>query len=137
VSSPKTRIIDEMSVTCVPLDGWVGYSLLPEIALLLAPLLSARDGAIDLEVAVRNSAASFGQDKLPDLLTRLLSGTVIVASTSNGSVKYEVTDRATFSLAFSGPRFWSALKVAAFAFEVTYGNFTDVVERIKKAAPTP
>lgn len=133
---PKSKTIDEMSVTCVSLDPWEGYALLPDLASVMAPLLSAKQGEIDLEIALRNAASSLSKERLPEMLVRLLRGTIVVVASETGTVKYEITDRATFSLAFGGPRFWSAIKVAAFAFEVTYGNFSDVIGRFTKAMPT-
>lgn len=131
-----SKTIEGLHITSAPLDAWAGYSLLPEIVRIVAPLVSAKGGEIDLEKALRNAATSLEGDRLPELLTRLLANTVIVAPGPNGSQKFEITNKATFSLAFSGPRFWAAIKVAMFAFEVTYGNFTDVIARFVAAAPT-
>jgi hypothetical protein len=150
MNGPQTKTIDGMSVTCVPLDGWDGYALLPDLASVIAPLLSMvkdsfkggsspslEDMDLDLEKIFEHAGKSLSGDKLPELMVRLLRGTVIVTSGPEGTVKHEVRDRASFGLAFSGPRFWSAFKVAAFAARVTYGDFSSALGQLVDLLPAP
>lgn len=137
MAGPQTKTIDGLAVTCAPLDGWDGWALLPDLAGVLGPLLSARAAnadEVDLEQLLREASKALAGERLPELMVRLMRNTVIVAPGPSGPVKHEVRDRATFSLAFSGERFWLAPKVAAFAFEVTYGNFSAALAQFAAVA---
>lgn len=158
MSGPQSKTIDGLAVTCAALSGWDGYALLPELAAALGPLLAQRaalakvgksperqpdlasilDMDIDLERLFVDAGRALGGGKLPELMVRLLKGAIVVVPGSNGSgqVKYEIVDAATFNAVFSGERFWSAIKVAAFAFRVTFGNFSSALGQLADAAPT-
>lgn len=150
---PETKTIDGLAVTCVPLNGWDGYALLPDLASAMGPLLAQREALgkaaksgdvtsladvdIDLEKVFVDAGRALGGGKLPELMVRLLKGTVIVVPGAGGLKKYEVVDEASFNLVFSGDRFWSAIKVAAFAFRVTFGDFSSALGRIVDVSQTP
>ncbi len=161
MSGQNTKTIDGLAITSVSLEPADAYDLLPELAPVLGALFRLRDsvkapmkaaleaiargeGDIELDVsgetigdALRIAGQALGGGKLTELLVRLLKTTSIATP---GGENYRITDRATFSLAFAG-RMWAAIPIAAFAFEVTYGNFSDVVallpgaKRPKAAAP--
>jgi len=157
----QNRTIDGLSVSCLSLEPADAYDLLPELAPVLGAIVRARDaikvpmkealeavarGEDDAEIdippgmideALRSAGQALGGGKMTELLVRLLKSTII--KTPDG-VTHRISDRGTFSLAFAG-RMWSAIPIAGFAFEVTYGNFSDVVallpgaKRPKAAAP--
>jgi len=129
----QTKIIDGLSVTCSPLEPVNAYNLLPELAPVLGLLQDARGAfarsaegdASGLTSALLAASKLLGGGKIVDLMVALMAQTVIV--TPQG-VKHVVRDRGTFNLTFS-TRTWSAIPVAAFALEVGFGNFIDVVSR--------
>lgn len=153
MNAPQTRTIGGMSVTIAPLNGWDGYALLPELVKVLSPVLPeiksafasmSDEGEVDLDAldlvgierAFRMAADALVGEKLPELMVRLLRNAVIVVPGDQIS-KYTFADsaaKASFGLAFSGERFWSAFTVAAFAFEVTYGNFSAAMQKAKGLA---
>jgi hypothetical protein len=77
------------------------------------------------------AATVLGGGKISDLIIKLMRATVIVGS--KDKITHRITDRASFNLAFAG-RMWSAFPVAAFAFEVTFGNFSAAVARLNARA---
>lgn len=150
---PQTKTIDGLAVTSVSLEAADAYDLLPELAPVLGAVFRLRDsvkapmqaaleaiarGEGDIEIefsgatiadALNLAGQALGSGRLSAILVRLLRNTTIAAP---GGETHRITDRATFSLAFTG-RMWSAVPVAAFAFEVTYGNFSDVVAKLPGA----
>lgn len=156
-SGPQTKTIEGLAITAVSLEPADAYDLLPELAPVLGAVFRLRDsvkapmkaaleaiarGEGDIEIefsgetiadALRIAGQALGGGKLTEVLVRLLRTTTIAAP---GGEKYRITDRATFSLAFAG-RMWAAVPVAAFAFEVTYGNFSDVVALLPGAKRPP
>lgn len=154
---PQTKAIDGLSVTCVSLEPADAYDLLPELAPVLGSLFGARDTMravaefvkasaegreadaasiqLDIEPILRGLGQTLGGGKLTDLLVRLLKSTAV----ADGKTIHRITDRTAFNAAFAG-KLWSAFAVAAFAFEVTYGNFSDVVSLlpgVTRVAATP
>lgn len=129
----KTKTIDGLAVTSMSLEPADACDLLPEIAPIIGTLFSAQKAIAEQGIAdaLKALGQTLGGGKLTDLMVRLLSSTII---TDPNGTKFRITDRATFNLAFGG-RMWSAFAVAAFAFEVTYGNFSDVASRLPGGNP--
>lgn len=128
-TGPQTKTIDGLAVTCMSLEPADAYDLLPELAPVLGISLAAKaalvTGGFDMTELLRAASQSLGGGRITDLMIRLLRATAISAD----GVTHRIVDRASLSLAFAG-RLWSAFAVAGFAFEVTYGNFSDVVARL-------
>lgn len=153
-TGPQTKSIQGLAVTSVSLEPADAYDLLPELAPVIAGLLRAREAvkeqfktlqtaleaiekggeeaaaAANIEIsgdaiaaALTSAGQALGGGKLTELLVRLLRNTEFKGP---DGTRFRITDRASFSLAFSD-RMWAAIPMAAFAFEVTFGNFSDVV----------
>lgn len=133
LTGPTTKMIDGLSVTSLSLEPADAYDLLPDIAPIVGIAFTAKTqldkGAIDIESLLHGAAARLGGGRITELMVRLMRSTVITLPSSEGGLVHKISDRASLSLAFTG-RMWSAFPVAAFAFEVTYGGFSDVVARI-------
>lgn len=156
---PQTKNIEGLTITCASLEPADAYDLLPELAPILGAVLGGREAInavakyakaaaegretdaaaveLDIEPILRSVGERLGGGKLTEILVRLMRATVV----HDGQTVHRILDRATLNLAFAG-RMWSVFAVAAFAFEVTYGNFSDVVARLPgvvrvSAAGTP
>jgi hypothetical protein len=132
-TGPQTKTIDGLSVTSISLEPADAYDLLPDVAPIFGMVVAAKAGieagALDIEGLLAAASQRLGGGRMTELMVRMLRSTTITTPSSEGGTIHRVTDRATLSLAFSG-RMWSVFAVAAFAFEVTYGGFSDVVARL-------
>ncbi len=154
--APQTKTIDGLAITCASLEPADAYDLMPELAPILGAALAAK-GAVkpstegkvnedgtpalvidmdDVGALLAKAGKELGMGKMTDLLVKLLRATIVVVPSEAGPVQHRIADRGTLNLAFSG-RMWSVFAVAAFAFEVTFGNFTDVVARLPGVTRTP
>lgn len=152
----QNKTIDGLQVVSVSLEPSDAYDLLPELApilgvvfagqgamraVALASAVNAKAGGagagidlaslpdVDIAGILQDAGRTLGNGVMTNLVIRLLKSTVIMTTGPEGSVKHTIRDRATLNLAFAG-KMWSVFPVAAFAFEVTFGNFTDVVARL-------